>query len=193
MTQPISFASATSFATELAELLIQNETSQTDADRAQRDAARATFLKDAQQQVDELHEAASATEMGALASGISSVLAGACAIGATEAKFQAETTSPCDSETIARDNRTASILGSVSKGFSDLGAPVKTMVFDTAVESHKAEATRFETLSEQAKWQAGDASSEIDKTNALGSKILDTVQSLNQDQNAAANAVIGRI
>jgi hypothetical protein len=81
----------------------------------------------------------------------------------------------------------------VSKGFSDLATPASTIAFGAAAENDKAQATRAETLSEQAKWQAGDASSEIDKTNAIGGKILDTVQSLNQDQNAAANAVIGRI
>ena len=61
MTQAISNTSVTSFATELAELLINNETVQSDADRATRDAARETFLKDAQAQVDALHAAAGAS------------------------------------------------------------------------------------------------------------------------------------
>jgi hypothetical protein len=193
MTQPIQSSSVTSFATELAELLIQNETTQSDSDRSTRDAARATFLQDAQHQVDELHASASATEMGALVGAVSAVASGAFSIGAADAKFDAETASPCDTGTIVADNREASVLQAISGGFSNVATPVKTMVFDTAASNDQANAKHFETLAEQAKWQSDDATTEINKADSLGGKILDIVQSLNQDQSSATNAVIGRI
>jgi hypothetical protein len=192
MTQPIPSSSVTSFATELAELLIQNEATQSDSDRTTRDAARATFLQDSQHQVDALKAAADATEQGALTSAAFSVAAGACSIGAASYKFDAETDG-CDKLATASDSESASDLGTLSGTLSAMGKFEQTWVGEGQTQYDQANAKRFETLAEQAKWQADDATTEINKTNTLGGKILDIVQSLNQDQSSATNAVIGRI
>jgi hypothetical protein len=191
MTQPISTVSVTSFATELAELLIQNETAQSDADRSTRDAARETFLKDAQAQVDALHAAASAAESGAAWGAAFTVLGAGCGVAAAVDKFDASTT--CDQATSARDTEYANISSALSSGFSALSSTAASAGGGREADDDKANAKQFEALAEQAKWQAGDASASIDKANQLGAKILDIVQSLNQAQDAATNAVIGRI
>jgi hypothetical protein len=193
MTQAISSSSVTSFATEIAELLIQNETVQSDSDSTQRDAARATYLADAQKQIDALHDAASSTETGALVGAAFSVASGSCAIGATALSFAAQTTNKCDTLTIVTEARNASYLQSSSKAFSDLAGPAKALIGDVPADDDKADAKHYEMLAEQAKWQASDATTDIDKADKLGDKILDIVQSLNQAQDSATNAVIGRI
>ena len=193
MTQPISTTSVTSFATELAELLINNEAVQSDADRTTRDAARETFLKDTQAQVDALHAAASAAENGAMWSAAFTIAGAGCSIAVADLKFDAATAKPCDSTTIAADVKDANILDSISAGFSKLAPTADSVGGGRASDDDKADAKRLETLAEQAKWQASDASTEIDKTDKLGAKILDLVQSLNQAQDSATNAVIGRI
>jgi hypothetical protein len=194
MNQAISTSSVTGFASELAALLIENEASQADADRAQRDAARGAFLHDAEQQVNALHAAADATEAGALLSGTLAVAGGACEVGASIAKFDADSASLAgDKASAVSDARTASILQSLGKTSSQLAAPAKAIIGDAAADDDRAQAKQFETLAEQAKWQAGDASTELDHTDKLGDKILDIVQSLQQAQAAATNAVIGRI
>jgi hypothetical protein len=193
MTQAISTTGATSFATELAELLIQNETTQSDADRATRDAARATFLQDSQHQVDALHAAASAMESGALAGAAFSIAGDACAIGATSYQYDAATTDPCDKATIASDTANASYLQDASKIYTQFAATAKTLAGDVPQQNDEADAKHFETLAEQAKWQASDASTSIDNADRLGGKIMDIVQSLNEAQDSATNAVIGRI
>ncbi|HWZ92043.1 MAG TPA: hypothetical protein VNW92_24430 [Polyangiaceae bacterium] len=193
MTQPISTTSVTSFATELAELLINNETVQSDADRTTRDAARETFLKDAQAQVDALHAAASATENGAMWSAAFTIAGAGCSIAAADLKFDAATTKPCDTAAIAADIKDANILDSMSTGFSKLAPTADSMGGGRAADDDKVDAKHFETLAQQAQWQASDASTEIDKADKLGAKILDIVQSLNQAQDSATNAVIGRI
>ena len=192
MTQAISSTNVTSFATELAALLIQNETTQSDADRSKRDAARATFLQDSQNQVDALHAAADATEQGALVGAAFSVAAGACSIGAASYKFDAETDG-CDKIAAASDSESASDLGTLGSTYSALGKLEETCVGQAQSAHDQASAKRFETLAAEAKWQADDATTEVNKTDTLGAKILDIVQSLNQDQSSATNAVIGRI
>jgi len=194
MIQAISTSSATSFASELAALLIENETSQADADSAARDAARTAFLHDAQQQVNALHAAADATETGALFSGALTVAGGACEVGASISKFDADSASLAgDKVSAASDAETASILQSLGQTSSQFAGPAKAIVGDAAADDDRAQAKQFETLAEQAKWQAGDASTELDHADKLGDKILDIVQSLQQAQAAATNAVIGRI
>jgi hypothetical protein len=192
MTRPIPSSSATSFGTELAELLIQNEAAQSDADRTQRDAARATFLQDSQHQVEALNAAADATEQGALTGAVFSVAAGACSIAAASYKFDAETDG-CDKLATASDSESASDLGTLSGTLSTMGKFEQTWLGEGHAQHDQANAKRFETQAEQAKWQGDDATTELNKTDALGGKILDIVQSLNQDQNSATNAVIGRI
>jgi hypothetical protein len=193
MTQAITSSSITSFATELATLLIENETTQSDADRTQRDAARATYLEDAQHQVDALHAAADALETGALVGAAFSIAGTACSIGGAVDKFDADTTAPCDKDTIASDLEQASFLQNLGKNFSDLAPFANSIAGGKAEKDDEANAKQFETLGEQAKWQVSDASTEIDKADKLGAKILDVVQSLNQAQDSATNAVIGRI
>ena len=186
MTQVTSTGSVTSFATEIAELLIQNETTQSDADRVQRDAARVAYLQDAQNQVDALHAAANAVEEGALLGATFSIASSGCSIGATVDKFDSDDGSSCDTVE-------SGILSSLGKGCSDVAPLVKGLCGDAPQKHEEANAKHFETLAEQAKWQASDAGTEIDKADKLGDKILDIVQSLNQAQDSAANAVIGRI
>jgi hypothetical protein len=182
MTSAISTTSVSSFATELAALLIQNETTQSDADRASRDAARAAYLEDAQHQIDALHAAADALETGAFASAALSIAGSACSVGATIEKFDA---GGCTSD--------SALLENGGKLCADLAPFANTVTGDVPQKHLEADAKRFETLAEQAKWQASDASSEIDKADRLGAKLLDIVQSLNQAQDSATNAVIGRI
>jgi len=184
MTSAISNTNLTSFATELAELLIQNEAMQSQVDRAQRDAARAAFLHDAQAQVAALHDAANATEMGAFVSGALTVAGGACEIGSITAQ--------CASEAGSSDSD-ARALQSLGKTYSALAAPAKAIIGDAPAEHARAEAKQFETLGEQAKWQAGDATTQIDQADKLADKLLGVVQSINQGEDAATNAVIGRI
>lgn len=190
-THAISTASVTSFATDLAELLIENEAVQSDADRSTRDAAREMFLKDAQAQVDALHAAASAAERGALWGAAFTVLGSACAIGAADEKFQASTT--CDQATSALDCKYANELSAAGSGFSALSTTASSVGGNREADDDKADAKHFETLAEKDKWQASDASTAIDKAAELGAKLLDIVQSLNQAQDSATNAVIGRI
>ena len=57
----------------------------------------------------------------------------------------------------------------------------------------QAAAKRWESAGTQAQWQASDASTTIDKANKQGDTLLDTLQGLQRDQNAANNAIIGRI
>jgi len=182
MNSAISTTSVSSFATELAELVIQNETTQSDADRATRDAARAAYLEDAQHQVDALHAAADAMETGAFISAAFSIAGSACSFSATVEKFDVD---GCASKTAQLENS--------SKLCGELAPIAKTVTGDTPQKHLEADAKRFETLAERAKWQASDASSEIDKAYQLGAKLLDIVQSLNQAQDSATNAVIGRI
>jgi hypothetical protein len=193
MSQAISNGSVTSFATALAELLIQNETNQSDADRVQRDAARATYLQDAQHQVDALHAAAGAAEAGALMGAAFNIAGAGLSIGAADYTFDAETTNKCDVVTIASDTRDASTFQALSQGFSKLAPFADSLGGGRETDDDKANAKQYETLAEQAKWQASDAVTEIDKADKLGDKILDIVQSLNQAQDSATNAVIGRI
>jgi len=202
MPQAISNPSVTSFATELAELLVQSEAVESDSDRLQRSAARASFLENAQHQVDSLRAAAKATETGALISGGLSALGGLCEVGGAVFKYKAEMDSAglCPgtvnadlSRKVAGEMRDANILHAVGNGLSGLAAPTKSLVGDATAMRDDADAKRFETLGEEARWQASDRSTAIDKRGELGDKLLDLVQDLEQAQSASANAVIGRI
>ena len=94
---------------------------------------------------------------------------------------------------IAADTKAANILGTLGRSFDALGAPAKSLIGDAPAQDANASAKYFETLTEKAKWLEGDASAEIDKVAKLGDKILDVLQGINQDQNSANNALIGRI
>ena len=191
MTQPISAPSATGFASELAELLLETETVQADSAHEQRDAARADFLHEAEAQVKALHEAADDMRSGAWASAAMTVASSACSIVGAVEQFKADTalTRHCG----AADQLLANKWSAMGKGLESLTAPTKTLVGDAPAADANANAKRFETLAEQAKWVSGDASDEIQKAAQLGDKILALLQGINQDQNSANNALIGRI
>ncbi|HEX3849771.1 MAG TPA: hypothetical protein VHW01_02325 [Polyangiaceae bacterium] len=199
MTQAIA-PTAVSFASELAELLIQTESAQSDSANLQRDAARKDFLENAQHQVDALHEAAADVRTGAFVSAAFTVAGAACSIGSAFDQYSADDASsklcafgPKTTPEIASDTKWANIFGATGKGLDTLGGAMKTFVGDAAVDDDNAKAKYFETQVEKAKWLEGDASTELDKVAKLGDKILDTLQGINQDQNSANNALIGRI
>jgi len=199
MTQAIA-PSAVGFASELAELLIQTESAQSDSAQLQRDAARKDFLDNAQHQIDALHEAAADVRTGAFVSAAFTVAGAACSIGSAIDQYNADMGSstlcaygPKTTPEIAGDTKAANLLGSTSKGLDALGGALKAFVGDAAVTNDNANAKYFETQTEKAKWLEGDASTELDKVAKLGDKILDVLQSINQDQNSANNALIGRI
>jgi hypothetical protein len=199
MTQAIG-PSAGGFATELAELLIQTESAQSDGAQLQRDAARKEFLANAQHQIDALHEAANDTRTGAFVSAAFTVASSACSIASAVDQYKADDGSsklcalgPKTTADIARETEGANTWNAVAKGLDGLGGAEKTLIGDAAVDDDNANAKYFETQAEKAKWLEGDASTEIDKVDKLGDKILDTLQGINQDQNSANNALIGRI
>ncbi|HEX2673143.1 MAG TPA: hypothetical protein VHM25_19820, partial [Polyangiaceae bacterium] len=71
--------------------------------------------------------------------------------------------------------------------------PLQAMVGDSVASDYQAEAKRRETLAEEARWQADDASTAIDKAEKRGDKALDTLQSIQQNENSSAVTIIGRI
>ncbi|HEX3773638.1 MAG TPA: hypothetical protein VHV51_04185 [Polyangiaceae bacterium] len=192
MTTSISTSSTTGFASEIAALIIQTETTQEDSDRLARDAARNAFLTDAQKQVDELHAGAAAGEAGALAGAAFSIAGAACNMGAAVDSYDADTV---DSQSSAKfsDQLDAKELQTAGSAFTSLSGVASQVAGGRESGDDAAEAKRYEALQAQDKWQADDASSEIDKADKLGDKIMDIVQSLDQDQNQANNAIIGRI
>ncbi len=199
MTQAIT-PTAVDFASELAELLIQTESTQSDAANLERDAARKDFLENAQHQVDALHEAANDVRSGALVSAAFTMAGAACSIGSALDQYDADKGSavlcangPKTTLQIASDTKWANIFGATGKGLDGLGGAMKTFVADAASAYDNAKAKYFETQAEKAKWLEGDASTELDKVAKVGDKILDTLQGINQDQNSANNALIGRI
>ncbi|MEO8902572.1 MAG: hypothetical protein ABI488_11290 [Polyangiaceae bacterium] len=191
MTQPIGGAGVTSFASELAELLIQTESVQSDSAREQRDAARADFLHEAENQVKALHDAADDMRTGAWASAALTVASSACMIASSVEQFKAD--SAGSKHCGAADQLLANKWGAIGKGLENLAAPTKALAGDAPAADANANAKLFETLAEKAKWVAGDAGTQIDQAASLGDKILDLLQGINQDQNSANNALIGRI
>jgi len=195
MTQAISGNNATSYVGELATLLIQIETNQSESSRLERDAARQTYLDDAQQQVDALHAAADATRTGAYLSAALTVASGGLSIASAASQFDAEVgKATCgNSLAVASDELDAKVFGAAAKASGDLAAPVKSFIGDSTAEDFQAEAKRFEALGEQAKWQASDASASADRADRLGDKVLDLLQGIQSDTKSAASAIIGRI
>ena len=198
----VSAASSSSFGSELAALLIQNEATQSEAAHADRDVARSRYLADANAQIGKLHEAAAATEQGALASAALAVAGGLVQMGAAGAQYTYDTDKAgvCErsASTEIKDRLASEALNATTsqiagKMLGDCAAPVKAFLGDAAAARDQADAKTYETLGEQAKWQASDAGTTIDKTDRVGDRILDLVQSLQHDQSSANNAVIGRI
>ena len=190
MTQAIS-GSITSFAAELAELLIQTESVQSDSARQQRDAARSEFLHEAENQVKALHQAADDMRTGAWASAAMTVASSACSIVSSVEQFKAD--SALSKHCGAADQSLASQWGAIGKGLDSLSVPSKALTGDAPAADANANAKLFETLAEKAKWASGDASDEIETAAKLGDKVLDLLQGIDQAQDSANNALIGRI
>lgn len=195
MTQAISGANASTFAGELAVLLIETDSNRAESDRLQRDSARAAFLENAQHQVDSLHAAADATATGALISGAFSVASGAFSIDAACAQYDADKGRAlgipgCKVATAQLD---ANLDNAQAKLIASLGEVGKGIFGDSAAQDRQADAKHFETLAAQSQWQASDASSDADKADKQSDKVLDLLQGIQRDQNASNNAIIGRI
>jgi hypothetical protein len=191
MTQAITASAATDFVAQLAELLLETESVQSDSAREQRDAARTDLLHEAENQVKVLHEAADDLRNGAWASAALSVASSACSIVGSVEQFKADSAlsrrcGAADQALATRWNASGSALGKLSD-------PTKTLVGDAPAADANANAKLHETLAEKAKWVSGDASDEIEKAAKLSDKILDLVQGINQDQNSANTTLIGRI
>jgi hypothetical protein len=195
MTQAISVANLGGYAGELAALVLENEQNQSESARAQRDAARQSYLDQAEQQVEALHAAASASCAGALVGASLTMASGALEIGAASYQFDAAvgTAKGASVTELATDKRTATILGDLGDVSSKLAGPLQTLIGDSTAGHYQAEAKRHETLAAQAQWQASDASAEIEKANKQADKMLDLAQEIQRDQNAATNALINRI
>jgi hypothetical protein len=188
MTPPISSATdAVGFVSELAELLLQVESLQSDSATTTRNAARQDFLREAQHQVDALHQAADDVRSGAWAQAALTVAGSACDLTGTVLKFDAERTSSC---TTLKD---AQLFVGLGKAFASLAAPAKALLGDAPADDANATAKRCETLAEQARWAAGDATTEIDKVTQLGDKVLSTLQGVDQDQSSSNMSLINRI
>jgi hypothetical protein len=195
MTQAISSANSTSFAGELAAMLIEKESTQADSAKQQRDAARESFLEHAQQQVDALHDAADATMTGAFIGASMSIAGGVCQMGAASFQYDADVGKAyrgCPLQ-VASDQFHSNVLGDLAEVSSKLADPTKALVGDSTAARFQAEAKRSETLGEQAQWQADDASSAIDKAERRGDKVLDVLQGIQQNENSSTSALIGRI
>jgi len=195
MTQAITGSNSTSFAGELATLLIQIESNQSESSRLTRDAARESYLDNAQKQVDALHVAADATRVGAVAAAVCTVASGGFSIAAASAQFDADVgkATNCNALQVASDELNAKLFDAAAKTSGAVATPLKSFVGDSTAEDFQAEAKRFETRGEQAKWQAGDASSSAEKADRLGDKVLDLLQGIQSDANNSTNAIIGRI
>jgi hypothetical protein len=210
MTQPISTSTASSFATDLAELLLNVETVRSDSAQLERDSARKDFLEQAEHQVQALHEAADDVRTGAWVAAAFTVTSSVVSIEGAMSKYNAEMDqaqlnginprSPCEAaealalaKDVASASKAANLLLSGSKLLDALAGPAKQLLGDAPADDANANAKLFETLAEKAKWAAGDASTEIDQAAQLTNKLLDLVQGIHQDQNAANNALIGRV
>lgn len=194
MTQAITSTNASTFAGELAMLLIETDSNRADSDRLQRDSARQALLENAQHQVDALHAAADATATGALVNGAFSVASGAFSIGAASSQYDADlgkaTGGPgCQ---VAADQFDANIDTAQAKIYASLGELGKGLS-DSAALDCQADAKHFETLAAQSQWQASDASSDADKADKQSDKVLEMLQGTQRDQNQSNNAIIGRI
>jgi hypothetical protein len=163
---------------QLATLLVENESVQATADRETIRAARQAYLAEAAQQVAELHEAANALASGALVSAGFAVAGGACTIVSAQ---------------LTKDSTAAKDWAAVGATSAQLVKPAQALLGDSSAESHRAAAKDAEKAGEADRWQSGDAQSDLDATNRRTDKVLELAHDLSQDQNAANNAIIGRI
>lgn len=195
MSQTIAPAGGMSLASEIAVMLIENEAHHAQTGQADRDAARERFLSDSEAQVKALHAAATATMYGALVGASLTAIGGACQIASATYDYDAKV-GPLDgacAKNVAEAHENAAIYSALGKTSSELGPLLKGFVFDSTAGDRQADAKEAETRAEQARWQAQDASAEIDKAERQSNKVLDALQSFSQTQNTANTAIIGRI
>lgn len=172
----ISGTSPAGYASELAVLMLENESQQEKSARLERDAARQSYLDYSQKQVDELHSAADATRVGALASAAFSVgsgaamLAGAGTCGGAAKKWDA-----------------------LAKTTGSLAQPANALLGEAPAGHARASAKEYETSAEQAKWDAGDVSETLQKLQRSSDKVLDFMKSTGDAENQTSAAIIGRI
>ena len=194
MTQAISSANASGFASELAMLLLENESNQAESARQSRDAAREDVLSNAHHQIDALHSAANASMDGALVGAALTVTGGLCDIAAASSQYDVDVgKAKGDCGTlIASSQYDATVFSKVASASSSLAGIANG--FGKSVDEHfQADAKHYEIMAEQAKWRASDASTSLDKADKQGDKVLDALQGIQRDQNASNNAIIGRI
>jgi hypothetical protein len=208
MTQGISPSGGSGFATELAELMVRNETAQSESAHQEREAARASIRENAQKQIDALHDAADATRSGAFLNAALTIGGSALEIkgafnqyGADMASAQmkaaeqsgnAATVLSAGAE-YAGQSRLATIWRTSGDSMVKLAAPLQSMIGDSVATDYQAEAKRRETLAEQARWQADDASAAIDKADKRGDKAIELLQGIQQENNSSTQSIIGRI
>jgi hypothetical protein len=194
MTQAISSASVSGFASELAVLLIENETNQAESARIQRDAARQEVVTQTNEQVAALRAAADAGMTGAFVSAAFSVAGGVCEIEGARAQYKVDLGKAGGGSPVkvASDQFDANRLTKLGDTFSKLSAPADALGKGTA-ERFQAEAKEHETRGEQAKWQASDESTAIEQADRQRDKVLEALQSIHDQQNAANSSIIGRI
>ena len=194
MTRPISTGDAATFAAEFAMLVMNTDESRSESDRLEREAARASYLENSQHQVDALHAAADATATGAFVGAAFTIGSGALAIEAAGSQYDADVAkSAGDCALQSASQYDANTLSAGAKLFSALGDSGKAIIGESASQDLQADAKHYETLAAQAQWEASDASSDMDQVEKRSDKALDTLQSIQRDQSAANNAIIGRI
>jgi len=204
MTTAVSNTNAVGFSGQLAELLLQNDENQSESARLQREAARSSYLDAVQSQVNELNAAADATMSAAFVSAAFSIGGGACEIGGAVVQFKADTNAAgldpkdfsCESiglrQLVATETESAKIWNAIGKTSSELANP--TAMIGQSIAGHdEASAKRWEAAAAKAQWEVSDASTEIDKAGKRSDATLGALQGIQNDQNAANNAVIGRI
>ena len=195
MSQAISGGSSVSVAGELAVLLVEHEANQAESAEQARDAAREAFMVDAQRQVEALHDAANATMVGAFIGASMTVAGGALQISAAQFQYEVDmgrANGGCTSE-VASNQLIANTQRALADVFSKTAEPTKALVGDSSAAKRQADAKRQESLAEQAKWQADDARTAVDKADKRGDKVLDVVQGLRQEESSSARSIIGRI
>jgi hypothetical protein len=191
-------------------LLLQNEDNQTQSARLSRDAARDSFMSESKMQIEALHAAADATASGAALSAAISIAGGACSVAGALDEYDANTAKAelsglsCQSPTYLEDSRvlnqafadshkSAQLWGASANAGGALAGPAKTLVGDCVAEGEQATAKHHETLAEQARWTAGDASETIDKAGKRSDSELQILQGIQNDEHSSNNAIIGRI
>lgn len=208
MSHAISSSGGTGFAAELAELIIQRETTQSESAHQEREAARASVRENAERQIDALHAAADATRTGAFLNAALTVGGSALTMQSAFSQYGADVASAQmkageatrDAKTVldggkqfASYSREATLLRTAGDAAVKLAAPLQALIGDSVAADHQADAKRSELLAEQARWQADDASSAIERSEKRSDKALDVLQSVYEENRSSARAIVGRI